>query len=125
MSTETNKAAVLRQVEALSTRDLGMLDKRADELYTADYIVQDPRFPEPGRGPASVKQFVRGILTDMPDLQMTVEDLFAEGDKVASRFTVRGTNAPTGKPATLTAIVISRFTAGKIAEEWELVGPVA
>ena len=42
MSTETNKAAVLRQVEALSTRDLGMLDKRADELYTADYIVHDP-----------------------------------------------------------------------------------
>jgi predicted ester cyclase len=51
---------------------------------------------------------------------MTVEDLIAEGDKVAYRYTFRGTHqgeimgAPaTGKVVTWTGIVISRFAGGK------------
>jgi predicted ester cyclase len=57
---------------------------------------------------------------------MTFEDQIAEGDKVASRWTMRGTHtgellgiAPTGKQATMTGIVISRLAGSTIAEEWE------
>jgi steroid delta-isomerase-like uncharacterized protein len=60
-----------------------------------------------------------------PDLRYTVEDQLAEGDLVASRWTVRGTHrgelmgiAPTGKEIGLTGITIQRFANGKIAEEW-------
>ncbi len=60
-----------------------------------------------------------------PDLQATVEDQVAEGDKVASRFTFRGTHRgelagipPTGNQVEVTGIVISRIEGGKGAEDW-------
>jgi predicted ester cyclase len=64
----------------------------------------------------------------MPDMHVTVDHQFADGDFVASRFTVRGTHdgelfgaAPTNRQVVLTGITISRCEDGRIAEEWELV----
>jgi steroid delta-isomerase-like uncharacterized protein len=60
-----------------------------------------------------------------PDGQHTVDDLIAEGDKVAARLTARGTHKgefqgipPTGKPVSFTGMRVFRFVSGKIAEEW-------
>ena len=60
-----------------------------------------------------------------PDLHVTVEDLIAEGDRVAARLRFRGTHlgeldgiAPTGRRVDCTGIVISRIEEGKIAEDW-------
>ena len=60
-----------------------------------------------------------------PDLRVTIEDTFSEGDKVADRWTGRGTHqgelngiAPTGKRVDCTGIVISRIEGGRIAEDW-------
>jgi len=54
-----------------------------------------------------------------------VEDLIAEGDKVAARLRVRGTHlgdlngiAPTGRRVDFTGIVMSRVEGGRIAEDW-------
>ena len=54
-----------------------------------------------------------------------LEDMIAEGDKVAVRFTLRGTHGgdlmgipPTGKPVAVTGIDINRIADGKIAERW-------
>jgi predicted ester cyclase len=54
-----------------------------------------------------------------------VDDQFAEGDKVATRWTARGTHtgeiagiAPTGRDVTVTGLTISRFASGKVVEEW-------
>jgi predicted ester cyclase len=51
--------------------------------------------------------------------------LIAEGDKVGWRYTFRGTHSgelmgipPTGGTVTITGSVISRFAAGKFAEDW-------
>ena len=59
------------------------------------------------------------------DLSVAVEDLIAEGDKVVTRFTARGTHkgdlmgiAPTGKQGTVTGISISRIVNGKVVEDW-------
>jgi predicted ester cyclase len=64
-------------------------------------------------------------LTAFPDLHFTVEDIIAEGDKVVTRLTCRGTQQgafmgipPTGKQATVTAIDINRFAGGKSVEHW-------
>ncbi len=65
------------------------------------------------------------LRTAMPDLQFTIEDMVAEGDKVVWRWTVRGTQTgplmglpPTGKRATVTGIIISRFANGKWQEDY-------
>ena len=61
-----------------------------------------------------------------PDFHITLEDIFATGDKVAFRYTVTGTDRsefmgapPTGKQVMFTRIMISRFAEGKIVEDWE------
>jgi steroid delta-isomerase-like uncharacterized protein len=65
------------------------------------------------------------FLSGLPDLATTVEDTIAEGDKVAARWTARGTHngelmgiPPTGKKVAMTAISIHRIVDGKIAESW-------
>ena len=61
-----------------------------------------------------------------PDLQYTVEDQIAEGDKVVTRYTASGTHrgelmgiAPTGSRVEITGISITRVEDGKIEEIWE------
>jgi predicted SnoaL-like aldol condensation-catalyzing enzyme len=125
MSAEQNKAAIRRQLEGLNTRNVSVLEKLADELYAANYTLHDPDYPGLPPGPEGVKQFVRGTLESMPDVHVTIEDMVAEGDRVATRFTVDGTNASTGKPMRILVMAISRFVGGKIAEEWELGVPAA
>ena len=70
--------------------------------------------------------------TAFPDLQITLEDMIAEGDKVVSRFMGRGTHqgefmgiAPTGKRVEATAISIMGLEGGKLAEEWEQVDMIS
>jgi len=124
MSTEKNKAVIRRQLGAFGPGNLKLLEQLADELYTADYVVHDPGSPGLPPGPEGVKLFVRGLLTTFPDARITVEDQIAEGDKVTTRFTMRGTDASTGKPVTMQVLCLSRFVGGKIAEEWQLGVPV-
>ena len=66
-------------------------------------------------------EFVAGF----PDLNTTIEDIFADGDKVAVRHTYRGTHRapwmgipPTGKAVTVTATDLYHMRDGKIVEEW-------
>ncbi len=62
-----------------------------------------------------------------PDLNATVEDVVAEGDKAVTRVTVRGTHQgeieefgpPTGRQVAIEGITIHRIEGGKIVEEWE------
>jgi predicted ester cyclase len=65
-------------------------------------------------------------LAGLPDLRVTIEELVAEGDKVAVRRSYAGTHRgellgvpPTGKQLQLGGISIFRLTGGKIAEHWE------
>ena len=72
-----------------------------------------------------VKQFLSMVMQSFPDLNYTVEDLLAEGDKVTARLTISGTQQgafmgipPTGKHATVSDIEIFRITGGKAIETW-------
>lgn len=65
------------------------------------------------------------MFTGMPDAEIELEDLFSVGDKVAARWTVRGTqeNELFGLPATgesveVSGLAIFRMEDGKIAEKW-------
>ena len=120
MSVEENKALIRRLIEeAWNKGNLAVID----ELLSPDYVLHIAAPGTPDR--EGYKQAVNMYRTDWSDFRLTVEDMVAEGDKVAMRGTLRGTHkgehmgiAPTGKELTLTAIAIRRFEGGKIVEEW-------
>lgn len=52
------------------------------------------------------------------DVHFVIEDQVAEGDRVATRMMATATASATGKPVKLIGLNISRFEAGRVAEEW-------
>ena len=97
-----------------------------DELVTADYTSHDPSEPPelPG-GPEGLKLVIQGYKAAFPDLQITIDQMIAEGDYVAARWTATGTHqgelmgiAATGKQATVTGLELHRFENGRVAESW-------
>ena len=123
MTTEQNKAALRRWVEAFNAKDINLFDRLADEIYTTDYTLHDPASPYMGRGPESIKKFIRQIFQDNSDAHMVVEDVFGEGNKLAYRCLIQLTDASTGKTVSFPILVISHFVGGQFAEEWEIAGP--
>jgi len=95
-----------------------------DELYATD-IVYHSSSGRDIRGIKDYKQHVSEFYSAFPDLRFTIEDMVAEGDKVAVRLTGTGTNKgefrgipPTNKKVTLWEIQIDRVAGGKFVEGW-------
>lgn len=96
-----------------------------DELVADTYIGYDPSQPEPIRGPEGLKATIQQYIDAFSDARITVEDQFAEGDRVATRWTGRGTHsgeiagiAATGKEVTVSGLTFSRLESGIVVEEW-------
>jgi steroid delta-isomerase-like uncharacterized protein len=96
-----------------------------DEFVASGYVGHDPSEPEPIRGPQGFRRQIEKYLTAFPDARITVDEQFAAGDRVASRWTGRGTHqgeiegiSPTGKEVTVTGLTFSRLEGGKVIEEW-------
>jgi steroid delta-isomerase-like uncharacterized protein len=122
MSTEENKALTLRFIEEVINQ--GKMST-IDELISADAV--DHSLP-PGMPPGreGVKLFLGMVRAAFPDIHETVEDTVAEGDRVVTRTTWRGTHRgaflgipPTGKQVSVTGIDISRVASGKFVEHWQ------
>jgi steroid delta-isomerase-like uncharacterized protein len=104
----------------------------ADELFATTYTHHDSSTPDVGRGPESEKKRVMLYRTAFPDLQLTVEDIIAEGETVVARWSCHGTHkgelngiVPTGKQFNITGVSIARFTNGKMFEgyvNWDALG---
>jgi len=120
MSTEANKAVLRRLLEAYNTGKLSILEQVVEECYSADMVWHDSG-PE-GRysGIEGVKQCYRDMQGPSRDQHATIEDLIAEGDRVAVRYVIRGKWASTGKPFSLWDLRLCRFADGRIAEVWDL-----
>jgi predicted ester cyclase len=123
MSEDENKALHLRYAEEVNRgfdawRDFG------DEYFGPGYVFHGSQGDLNRDG--FVDNFVSAMFAAFPDTNMTIDDTVAEGDRVVSRFTVRGTHrgefegiAPTGKQVTLSGIVLSRIEGGRVVEDWE------
>jgi steroid delta-isomerase-like uncharacterized protein len=121
MSLEENKILIRRHFEEIWNQY--RLDV-VEELVSPEY---HSHYPIPGQ-PEGIEGFiyaVRAIRNAFPDMVITIEDMIAEGDKVAARLIAKGTHlgslgstAPTGRQATWTGIRIFRIANGKIAEHW-------
>jgi steroid delta-isomerase-like uncharacterized protein len=118
MSLEANKALVRRYQEAYNTNTLDALDDiLAPDIATPSML---PGFPS---GVEGIKQVHRMTLAAWPDVQGTIEDMIAEGDKVVVRLTLSGTavNPGFGLPGTgnrfrVSAMYIVRIANGRIIE---------
>ena len=123
MSTEENKALARRELEEIFGAK-GNLDT-ADEIYSPNYISHQPAGDEDLRGPQAIKQFAAGMRQAFPDLEITIEEQIAQGDKVVTRFRTRGTHKgelwgipATGKEVEITNMSMCRIEGGKMTEEW-------
>jgi steroid delta-isomerase-like uncharacterized protein len=122
MKAQETRTLVHRWVdEVLNPGDLD----RADDLIALDFLDHDVPPGQTLTGLAGFKQGAAGVRATFPDIQATVEDVVAAGDKIAFRLTLRGTHRgtiagipPTGKEVTYSGIGIVRVADGKIAERW-------
>ena len=96
-----------------------------DEYVAPNYAGHDPAVPETILGPAGARANIDKYLAGFPGGTITVDDQFAQGDQVATRWTGRGTHtgevagiAPTGKDVTVSGITLSRLEGGQVVEEW-------
>jgi steroid delta-isomerase-like uncharacterized protein len=116
-----NKSTAKRILEEAWNR--GNLEALND-VVASNYIGHDTLGPEI-RGLDGLKKRVHSLRTAFPDLQLNIEEMFADGNTVITRFSSRGTHkgnfegvAPTGKSCKVTGITISRFSDGKLVEAW-------
>ena len=117
---EANKLIMLRFTEFINTAS----EKLAVELISPDAVFHVPGRPEPMRGPAGYLAIIGMMRVGFPDIQWTLEETIAEGDKVAARFTMRGTHQgaffgvpPSGKKIVVQAMNFYRLSGGQFVEE--------
>ena len=120
---EARKVVVRRLQDAVWSRgDMAALD----ELLAPDFVCHLPGMPE-WRGPAGVAEVVCSLRAAFPDWHERVDELVAEGDLVASRYTSTGTHlgtfwgiAPSGRRVTVAEMALFRFAGDRIAEQWNV-----
>ena len=106
---EENKALARRSWEGVDDPDI------LDEVYAPDVVWRNPD-----------QDVIGTFTTAFPDMSATVEDVIAEGDKVLTRVTFRGTHQgeseefgpPTGRQVEGQGLSLHRIEGGKIVEEW-------
>ena len=121
MSTEENKRIARRFIEESFGQGKFHL---LDEILADDYLDHDaPPGTPPGR--EGMKYIKAAYRSAFPDLQFTIEDQIAEGDKVTTRWTFRGTHTgelfgipPTGKKVVMPGISIYRIADARMQEAW-------
>jgi len=123
-SSAANTAAVRACFESASQGDFDALDG----ILTPDYVLH----PDEVRGADGLKERVQIFREALSGLKVTVDQQFADGDYVTTRYTITGTHEgdlmgtpPSGKHVAFSGITISRCEDGRVAEEWELVDTVA
>ena len=118
--TEANKALVNRYFTAIEEGDLTTLD----EIVSTDYQDHAPG-RQPGRG--ALKAAAQTLRVAFPDMTSIVTHMLAEGDLIAVRNRVRGTQLgplgdlpATGNRVDFTALQLFRVEGELIVEHWEI-----
>ena len=121
---EANKALVRRWFEEVWNKGRA---EAIEEMFAADGIAHGLSYDaeNPLQGPADFKPFHATFRGAFPDIEVIVEDLIAEDDKVAVRCSVRGKHtgdhlgvAASNAPVDFTGVSIVRIKDGKIVEAW-------
>ena len=123
----TNKAVVQRLQDAVNSHDARIISSTIDELVRPDVLIRTP-LPVRTTGTEALKEVFARLMSGLPDLHITVEDMVAEGDRVVARNTVSGTHhgeylglPPTGRRISYDEIFVFRLADGRIVETWGVV----
>ena len=119
---EENKALVRRWFEEVWNKGRA---EAIDEMMANDGLAHG--LGDASLGKAEFKQFHAAYRQGFPNINVHIEDVVAEGDKVAYRWTASGRHvghlmgiAPTGKSAQFIGMGIIRVRDGKIVEGWNV-----
>ncbi len=123
MPLEANKALVHRMMEAIGAGNV----RDVDGIFAPNWINHDPSLP-PMTGRDGARQLINLFSSAFSSMHLEVEDIVAEGDKVAGRWRFGGTNtgafqgmAPTGRSVSITATgIFASRTAG-----WPRIGSIS
>lgn len=120
---EANKAVAMKFLTGFHNRSVAL-----EDIYTDDYVHHNEAFyPDLEPGLENFKRALIARAGGISDLEVRVDHLVGEDDKVVARFTLTGTHsgnfqgvAPTGRRVSFAATDIYRFENGRIAEGWAL-----
>jgi steroid delta-isomerase-like uncharacterized protein len=92
-------------------------------LVAPEHVTHDPTGDL--YGPEGLRIDIAGYRAAFPDLEMSTDDLVADGDRIARRFTIRGTHQgafmgvpPSGRQVAVGGIAIHRVANGRLVETW-------
>ena len=109
-----------RFVEFINSAD----ETLAAELISPSAIFHVPGQPAPMAGPGGYLAIVAMMRSGFPDIQWTLEETVVEDDRVAARYTMRGTHsgpflgvAATGAPVVVQSMAFYRLSGGQFVEE--------
>jgi steroid delta-isomerase-like uncharacterized protein len=126
MSTKENKELDRQFFNDANTYrgDIAKAPFMAEKYFAPDWV-----FHHPSRGDMNREQFIQfmvGISAAFPDFKFSIDDVVAEGDKVVTRYTLRGTHMgpysgipATGKQVAIKGVSIDKIVGGKFAETWD------
>ena len=108
-------------VQFINTAD----ESLAQQLISPLAKFHVPGQPEPLHGPKGYLKIIAMMRSGFPDIQWTLDDMVADGDKIAARYTMKGTHrgdffgvSATGKPIAVQAINFYRLVDNQIIEEY-------
>jgi steroid delta-isomerase-like uncharacterized protein len=121
--TESNKALVRRWFREVWNEGR---EATIDELFAESGVAYGLGDGEAEvRGPAQLKPFVRNLRGSLPDLQISIQDIMAEEDKVMVRVLLEGTHSgsglgvpASGRKIRVAGIVVIRISKGQFVEGW-------
>ena len=125
MAQNENVAAIESAVAQMNAGNVdGYLELYADDLTVHGY-------PPGVEGKAGVSEFYRSFRSGFSDFELTIEDVLTDGDKVAGRYTIRGTHSGelmgvpgSGNKVELDGQSFFRFENGRVVERWQAMDAV-
>jgi steroid delta-isomerase-like uncharacterized protein len=120
MTIEDNKALVRRFVDEIFVQGR---PEAVDELLADDFVPHT--WPFSGDGKADLKAAIERVSKGLSDPVFTIEDMIAEGDRVAVRLTAGARQTgpfmsmpPSDRSYSIGEIHIFRIREGKVTEHW-------
>ena len=121
MSEQDNMKLMRQAFEAWNAQDPERLVKQTDDQYTAE----SDTIPTPIAGIQGIREFMRVYVTAFPDLHFTIDQMFADGDSVVTRWTATGTHRgvlmdipPTNRKTVTRGCTVSQFKNSKGIHDW-------
>jgi steroid delta-isomerase-like uncharacterized protein len=117
---DDNKALVRRFIEEVFLQGR---PEAVDELLADDFVPHT--WGATGVGKDELKAAIKRVSAGLSDARMTIEDVIAEGDRVAVRLTAHAVQVgpfmglpPSGRSYTIGEIHIFRIRDGRVVEHW-------